>query len=113
VSLLQAITIAGGVIAALEDRRHGLIDNWLRNILDVAREYQTKTDALPAGKARFDRLCELIVLAQRQHVCERTLVQDAWVRGQELQVHGWIYSLEDGHIRELKPPVTKLSGLML
>jgi carbonic anhydrase len=103
----------GGVIAALEDSRHGLVDNWLRHIQDVAREHQAAMDALAPGQPRYDLLCELNVLAQRQHVCETTIVQDAWTRGQELQVHGWIYSLQDGHIRELKPPVTQLSEMML
>jgi carbonic anhydrase len=101
----------GGVSAALDDKRHGLIDNWLRHIQDVVREHQAEMDALPPGKVRYDRLCELNVLAQRQHVCETTIVQDAWARGQELQVHGWIYSLEDGHIRELQPPVENLAGM--
>jgi carbonic anhydrase len=95
----------GGVRAALDGKRHGLIDNWLRHIQDVARDHQAEIDAI-SGEARYDRLAELNVLAQRKNVIETTIVQDAWARGQNLAVHGWIYSLEDGGIRVLADPIT-------
>jgi carbonic anhydrase len=91
----------GGVRAALEPRPLGLIDNWLRHIRDVA---MASGDALarldPA--AREDRLCELNVAAQVANVCRTTIVQDAWRRGQPLAVHGWIYALADGLLRDLE-----------
>jgi carbonic anhydrase len=91
----------GGVRAALHDDRHGLVDNWLRPIRDIAREHATKFDALPVGRAREDRLCELNVLAQVGNVVETTIVQDAWARRQRLAVHGWIYRLDDGLLHDL------------
>jgi carbonic anhydrase len=91
----------GGVRAALEDAKLGLIDNWLRHIQDVRTRYQTIVDGVPDGEARVNRLCELNVLEQAVHLCETTVVQDAWRRGQPLAVHAWIYGLEDGHLRDL------------
>ncbi len=90
----------GGVQAALENRTLGLIDNWLRHIQDVYKQHQPAVDALdPATRA--DRLCELNVIQQAKHVCETTIVQDAWARGQTLSVHAWIYALKDGLLRDL------------
>jgi len=91
----------GGVQAALENRKLGLIDNWLRHIQDVCRQHQAEIDRLAAA-ARVDRLCELNVIEQAKHVCETTVVQDAWARGQTLSVHAWIYSLHDGLLRDLR-----------
>jgi carbonic anhydrase len=90
----------GGVKAALEGSKLGLIDNWLRHVQDVAN-LQRSSLANLKGDARFDRLCELNVIEQAGHVCETTVVQDAWARGQELHVHGWIYGLSDGRLRDL------------
>ena len=91
-----------GVRAALRGERHGLCDNWLRHIQDTARAHGESLAALPdAGHAREDRLCELNVIEQVGNVFETTVVQDAWARGQRLTVHGWIYRLEDGLIRDL------------
>jgi carbonic anhydrase len=90
----------GGVKAAFEDSRLGLIDNWLRHVQDVAKLHRAELDALPAER-RHDRLCELNVLEQARHVSETTIVQDAWNRGQTLNVHGWIYGLGDGRLRDL------------
>jgi carbonic anhydrase len=90
----------GGVKAALDDTKLGLINNWLRHVQDVARQHAAALDAL-GGAARFDRLCELNVLAQARHVSQTTVVQDAWARGQALTIHAWIYSLEDGRLRNL------------
>ncbi|MEA2600251.1 MAG: carbonic anhydrase [Acidobacteriota bacterium] len=91
----------GGVRAALEGAKLGLIDNWLRHVQDVRGKHAARLDALPDVAARADRLCELNVLEQAVHVCETTVVQDAWARGQELAVHGWIYRLDDGLLRDL------------
>jgi len=95
----------GGVQAALENKKLGLIDNWLRHIQDVYRQHQTEVDALEPPN-RVARLCELNVIQQAKHVCETTIVQDAWARGQTLSVHAWIYALKDGLLRDLKFTVT-------
>jgi carbonic anhydrase len=91
----------GGVRAALENAKHGLIDNWLRHIQDVHQRHRALVDAAGDVTARVDRLCELNVLAQAFNVCETTIVQDAWERGQPLTVHAWIYGLRDGRVRDL------------
>lgn len=91
----------GGVAAALGTKRFGLIDNWLRPIQEVARRYQAVLDAAGGEVATLECLAELNVLAQTANVCRTTIVQDAWARGQELSVHGWIYSLGDGILRDL------------
>jgi len=90
----------GGVKAALDDARLGLINNWLRHVQDVARQHAAALAAL-GGDARVDRLCELNVLEQARHVCETTVLQDAWERGQTVNVHAWIYGLHDGRLRDL------------
>ena len=91
----------GGVRAAINAERHGLIDNWLRHVQDVASSHAAHLDHVAHPERRADRLCELNVLEQVQHVCETTIVQDAWARGQPLTVHGWIYSLADGLLHDL------------
>ncbi len=91
----------GGVLAALRDERLGLIDNWLRHVQDVARRHRSQLDALETEAARHDRLCELNVVEQVVHVAETTIVRDAWARGQELTIHGWIYGVGDGLLRDL------------
>jgi carbonic anhydrase len=91
----------GGVQAALEDRRLGLIDNWLRHVQDVAHKHREELDAIPDSAARLARLCELNVAEQVANVCQTTIVQSAWEQGQELTVHGWIYGLKDGLVRDL------------
>jgi carbonic anhydrase len=91
----------GGVLAALRDERLGLIDNWLRPIQDVRQQHADELRALPSEAARHARLCELNVIAQALHVCQTTIVRDAWRRQQPLTVHGWIYSLSDGLLRDL------------
>jgi carbonic anhydrase len=95
----------GGVQAALENRKLGLIDNWLRHIQDVYRQHHDLVDAVEPAR-RVARLCELNVVHQARHVCETTIVQDAWARGQSLSVHAWIYALKDGLLRDLKFTVT-------
>jgi carbonic anhydrase len=91
----------GGVRAALEKDSHGLIDNWLRHIQDVARTHDAAINAIPDFNARVDLLCELNVREQVQNVARTTVVQDAWRRGQDLQLHGWIYGLKDGLLTDL------------
>jgi carbonic anhydrase len=92
----------GGVRAAYENQDNGLIDNWLRNIKDVQHLHQQRIEALPDVEARVDLLCELNVMRQVANVCHTTIVQNAWAREQPLAVHGWVYSLKDGLIRDLK-----------
>lgn len=91
----------GGVRAAMSPRPLGLIDNWLRHVRDVLMASREELDAIADPAAREDRLCELNVVAQVANVCHTTIVQDAWRRGQPLAVHGWIYALADGLLRDL------------
>ncbi len=91
----------GGVQAAMNNSRLGLIDNWLRHVQDVMVKYDATLAALSDESERLDKLCELNVVEQVLNVCQTTIVQSAWERGQELAVHGWIYGLNDGLIREL------------
>jgi len=91
----------GGVRAAMGSQPLGLIDNWLRHIRDVHLWNREELAAIPDPAARADRLAELNVAAQVANVCHTTIVQDAWRRGQKLTVHGWIYSLADGLLRDL------------
>jgi carbonic anhydrase len=96
----------GGVIAALEQRPLGLIDNWLRHIQDVQRRHEPMFVPLPEGRVRADLLCELNVIEQVANVCQTTMVRDAWDRGRPLTVRGWIYGLEDGLLHDLEMEVT-------
>ncbi len=96
----------GGVHAALLGTRLGLADNWVRHVVDVASKHDDLLDAIEGegmqlDSLRHDRLCELNALEQVMHVCETTMVQDAWARGQELAVHGWVYTLRDGRVHDL------------
>jgi carbonic anhydrase len=90
-----------GVRAALFGDRLGLVDNWLHHVHDVRDKHQSQLVALSDDTARCDRLCELNVIEQVANVCQTTIVRDAWERGQELAVHGWIYGLQDGLLRDL------------
>jgi carbonic anhydrase len=90
----------GGVRAAFEGARLGLIDNWLRHVQDVGQQHEAALAALDPALA-VDRLCELNVIEQARHVCETTIVQDGWRRGQALSVHAWIYGLADGRLHDL------------
>ena len=91
----------GGIRAALEKDAHGLIDNWLRHVQDVARAHDVKLNAIEDFDARVDRLCELNVIDQVQNVARTTVMQDAWRRGHTVQLHGWVYGLKDGLIADL------------
>jgi carbonic anhydrase len=87
----------GGVQAAMEDHKLGLIDNWLRHIRDVRQKHETVLNAIPNEAQRLEKLCELNVVEQVYNVCHTTIVQSAWEKsGRELSIHGWIYSLKDG-----------------
>ena len=99
----------GGVRAALDGSRHGLIDNWLRHVLDVGQKHADELATL-ADERRFDRLCELNVVEQVDHVRQTTIVEDAWARGQDLSVHGLVYGLEDGLLRDLGVSVSAAAG---
>ena len=97
----------GGVIAAYENADNGLIDNWLRNIKDVQHRHRARLEAIEDKEARLNLLCELNVVTQAEHVCHTTIVQNAWQRGQPLAVHGWVYSLKDGLLRDLNCTVDR------
>ena len=91
----------GGVRAALEGSRHGLIDNWLRHVQDVSQLHAAQLATIDDPEARERRLCELNVIEQARSVSGTTIVQDAWARGQELVIHGWVYDVADGLLRDL------------
>jgi carbonic anhydrase len=90
-----------GVRAALMKERHGLADNWLRHIEDVQQQHAARLGTLPDAAARTDRLCELNVIEQVSNVCRSSILADAWGRGQQVTVHGWIYDIHDGLLRDL------------
>ena len=91
----------GGIRAALEKQSHGLIDNWLRHVQDVERDYEDELQMIADPRAREDRLCELNVAEQVRNISRTTIVQDAWRNGHDVQLHGWIYGLKDGIITDL------------
>ena len=91
----------GGIRAALENSEHGLIDNWLRHIKDVYRFHQQQLETCEDPVAKVDRMCELNVIEQVANVCHTTIVQNAWKAGQSLTVHGWVYSIEDGILKDM------------
>jgi carbonic anhydrase len=91
----------GGVKAAMDNPQLGLIDNWLRHVQDVIHAHRGSLEKIEDEEKRFDRLCELNVIEQVVNVGRTTIVQGAWERGQELAIHGWIYGLEDGLLRDL------------
>ena len=95
-----------GVKAALQRDRLGLSDNWLRHVQDVHQKHQEHLAKLSEGPRAADRLCELNVIEQVANVCDTTIARDAWERGQKLEVHGWIYGLQDGLLRDLNVTVT-------
>ena len=90
-----------GVQAALTGRRIGLADNWLRHVQDVHQKHEKYLGEVLSPKERLDRLCELNVIEQVVNVCQTTIIQDAWERGQEVAVHGWVYGIQDGLLSEL------------
>lgn len=101
----------GGVKAALNNLKLGLIDNWLRHVQDVRQKHAALLVRVTDDTHRLDRLCELNVIEQVVNVCQTTIVQNAWERGQELAMHGWIYGLSDGLLRDLKISITSQDEL--
>lgn len=99
----------GGVQAAMENDTHGLIDNWLRHIRDVYRQHRQEIDHLDTQRDKFRRLCEKNVIEQAANVCQTTTVQNAWKQGKEVSVHGWIYSIRNGVLKDLDVTVSGLS----
>lgn len=96
----------GGVRAVLDEAKLGLSDNWLRHVRDVRQKHAAELDAIGDAEARVARLCELNVIEQAANVCQTTVVQDAWARGQSLSVHAWIYGITDGQLHDLGLCVT-------
>ena len=92
--------------AALRRARVGLADNWLRHVQDVHEKHVHAIAGCSSEALASDRLCELNVIEQVANVCQTTIVRDAWERGQELQIHGWIYGIKDGLLRDLKTTVS-------
>ncbi|MBY5920724.1 carbonate dehydratase [Ferrimonas balearica] len=101
----------GGVMAALNDSRLGLATNWLRHVRDVYEDHRDQVDAL-SPEMQHRRLCELNVIAQVINTCQTTIVKDAWARGQGLTIHGWVYDLADGLLRDLDVSVSEPSELL-
>ena len=101
----------GGVLAALRNDRLGLVDNWLRHVEDVRVRHQPQLETLASERERHDRLCELNVIEQVVNVGQTTVVRDAWGRGERVALHGWIYDVHDGLLRDLGMCVTEEADL--
>jgi carbonic anhydrase len=95
----------GGIAAAVDGKRRGLVDHWLHPIREVAQEHRESLDAIANESARLNRLCELNIIRQMKNVASDVFVQDAWARGQDLWVHGWVYSVANGLIQDLNVTV--------
>lgn len=101
----------GGVLAAYENADNGLIDNWLRNIKDVQHKHREYLEAIPDKEQRLEALCELNVATQVSNVCHTTIVQNALQRNQPLAIHGWVYSLKDGLLKDLDCTVDRVDQI--
>jgi carbonic anhydrase len=101
----------GGVAAAVDGQRRGLVDHWLHPIRETYADHKDELEALAEGRPRLDRLCELNVIRQVKNVASDVFVQDAWARGQTLCVHGWVYSIANGLITDLNTTVGDPAGL--
>lgn len=101
----------GGITAVLENERHGLVDAWLQHIKDIRGKYREVLHAIKNENVQHSKLCEFNVIEQVVNVCNTTIVQDAWARGQKLSVHGWIYAINDGVIRDLQVSVDEAKKL--
>ncbi len=101
----------GGVQAALQKQKFGLIDNWLRHVQDEMDKHQAILMRLDSDEAKLDKLCELNVIEQAFNVCQTTVVQSAWERGQAVEVHGMIYGLHDGLLRDLNIHIANLQEM--
>lgn len=102
----------GGIRAAVEKNEHGLIDNWLRHIKDIYRFHQAELEGIEHMEERVHRLCELNVIEQVFNVCHTTIVQNAWKENRKLAVHGWIYSLSDGLLKDLDVCITSQEDIL-
>jgi carbonic anhydrase len=101
----------GGIDAAVENRPHGLVDNWLRHVRDIYQQNRAALEAIPEETDRKRKLCEINVIAQVINVGNTTIMQDAWRRGQGTAIHGWIYDLADGFLRDLSVCITSSEEL--
>jgi carbonic anhydrase len=101
----------GGVSASVDGRRRGLVDHWLHPIREIYRANRAELEAIPDLTARMNRLCELNVISQVRNVASDVFVQDAWERGQKISVHGWVYSIADGLVKDLDVLVTDPEGI--
>lgn len=101
----------GGVRAAVDGKRRGLVDHWLHPIRELFHEHRQELDAIADEHARLDRLCELNVMRQVKNVASDVFVQEAWARGQDLHVHGWVYSLANGLVTDLEVRTAGLRSL--
>lgn len=101
----------GGVKAAMENNKLGLIDYWLRNIRDIYYAHQAELDTIEDETLRLRRLCELNVLQQVDNVARSNIVQNAWARGQELSIHGWVYDIHDGILHKLRDPIDSIEQI--
>jgi carbonic anhydrase len=97
----------GGVAAAVDGKRRGLVDHWLHPIREIHQSHRAELDAIANESARLNRLCELNVMRQVQNVASDVFVQEAWSRAQDLSVHGWVYALSDGLVNDLNVTVSK------
>jgi carbonic anhydrase len=101
----------GGVRAAVDGKRRGLVDHWLHPIREVFQEHRHELDAIQNERERLDRLCQLNVIRQVRNVASDVISQEAWARGQELHIHGWVYSLADGLVTDLEATISQPQDL--
>lgn len=101
----------GGIKTALENTTHGLIDYWLRNIKDTYQKHRRKFNSQMNQEQKVDYLCELNVIEQVENICHTSIVQQAWQRNQDLTVHGWVYSIKDGLLKDLEVAVSSKKQL--
>ena len=101
----------GGVKAAMEDKPHGLVDNWLRHIRDIHHRHEETLHDITSEPERINKLCELNTIEQVVNAGNTTIIQDAWLRGQEIAIHGWIYGISDGMLKDLGVTVTSRAEL--
>jgi carbonic anhydrase len=102
----------GGVAAAVDGQRRGLVDHWLHPIREVCHHHRHELEAIPQGRERLDRLTELNVIRQVRNVASDVFVQDAWARGQELSVHGWVYSIANGLVTDLDITLSRMEDVL-
>jgi len=98
----------GGISAAVDGKRRGLVDHWLHPVRETYHDHRSELEAVADRHERLDRLCELNVIRQVKNVASDVFVHDAWARGQELSVHGWVYSLSNGRVKDLNVTVTRI-----